>query len=94
MKFRIKGKGPIKREWLATMLAMIIEADNTWAPYKPNDFSDDLWTLDRGNDWKLQFDDVEDSRICEIRYRYKDSHFGPELFAYVEKRMGWERVVG
>lgn len=91
MRFRIKGNYRIDRQVIASMLAMIIEADNRWEPYMPNEGRDHHWTLDRGNDWFLQFYE-DDSRMCEVQYRYTNPQFGPELFAYIAKRMGWDVV--
>lgn len=91
MRYRIKGTYPIDRKTYATMLAMIIDADPEWEPYMIDSRCDLSWTLDRGNDWHLHFTNDE-SRMCEVTFRYKESHFGLELFAYIAKRMGWEPV--
>jgi hypothetical protein len=71
MRFRIKGNYRIDRQLMASMLAMIIEADSRWEPYMPTKGRDDHWALDRCNDWFLHFKE-DDSRMREVQYRYTE----------------------
>ena len=88
-RFRVRGDGPIDRQLIAYQLAMIIECDPKWKPYKANDGKDDCWKLDRANDWYVAFDG---DRTFRIEYRYAESGFNAQLFDYVQARLKFERL--
>lgn len=90
MQFLIPGTHNIDRQEIAYALAMIIEADSTWRPYSVYPDRDHRWVLDRSNDWRLNFS--EHGRTLYVSYRYSQSDFGGELFAYIAKRMRWQQV--
>lgn len=90
MQFLILGTRNIDRQEIANALAMIIEADSTWCPYSVYPDRDHHWVLDRSNNWRLNFSDH--GRTLHVSYRYSQSDFGTELFAYIAKRMRWQML--
>lgn len=90
MQFLTPGTHNIDRQEIAYALAMIIEADVTWRPYGVYPGRDHRWALDRSNNWRLTFSEC--GRTLCLSYRYSQSDFGTELFAYIAKRMRWQML--
>jgi hypothetical protein len=60
-----------QKEEIVLWLSRIIEAPNLrFEPYKPNENDGYFWTLDAGNNWKVQFDENEPD-VLNISHRYQ-----------------------
>lgn len=64
---------PAARKSLVDLLSATIQArrNDTFEPYCPNEHDDTYWTLDSGNDWKVQFGFDPDPCVFNLRYRYE-----------------------
>jgi hypothetical protein len=67
---------PDVHRYIATLASRMLEArgDNSFprsdVPYTPNDGDPTFWTLDAGNDWKVQFPEGTVSSF-EVWHRYQ-----------------------
>lgn len=60
------------RKEMAVFLTALMEGNfnSSFRPYMPNKGDSTYWTIDSGNDWKVQFFD-DDVTKFGIRYRYQ-----------------------
>jgi hypothetical protein len=56
-------------------------------PYMPNQNQTNYWTLDRGNDWKIGFDD-KDPWVLLVRHRYHNQEAVDALTRWAAYRLG------
>ena len=59
-------------------------------PYRPNEHDFDFWTLDMGNDWKIQF---ITENVIEFRHRYSEAVGLSCLIAWAMYQQGVEYEV-
>jgi len=72
MKIKLKQKITADhRIEIARYLSFLIEGhEHSNVPYMPDESDEYYWTLDRMNNWKVQFD-PGDKCCFEIRHRYR-----------------------
>ena len=81
----IRYKTKVDRENMAKFVANCM--GDRFDPYMPNEDDDTFWTVDRGNDWKVQFSD-EDDCIMEIWHRYENKDAVESLAKWLTYLMG------
>lgn len=77
------------RKEFAEYLARLLEStspESTFQPFRPNDHDDTYWTIDSGNNWKVQFFPEQPNRFG-IVYRYQC-----EANPFEEALAGWLKV--
>ena len=78
------------RERLIQILSKLLDPlEKHFEPYKPNANDDTFWTLDTGNNWKVQFF-PEQPNLFELRFRYQcpTQQYEEALAAWLAIRFG------
>ena len=79
-----------QRQHMAESIARFLNYDKDFKPYCPNEHDDFYWTIDSGNDWKIQFLKDQPHRL-QIRYRYQNADRNPHeeaLIPWLVYRLG------
>jgi hypothetical protein len=89
-------RNPVKegdeRKQIAVFVSNTVDAgmNRGFVPYMPNE-RNDFWTVDTGNDWKLQFDE-KDPRKFRVWHRYNNIEAERAICGWLAFRLGGQVV--